>query len=115
METANVINVQRFCTGDGPGIRTTVFLKGCPLSCIWCHNPESQCPRPELLYQKEKCISCGRCAALCPSGAHRMETAGHTFDHALCAACGACAKACPAGALELSGRAMTAAMGGIWQ
>lgn len=107
-KTAAVMNVQRFCTDDGPGIRTTVFLKGCPMSCLWCHNPESQSPRPELLYQRDKCTECGRCAVVCRSGAHRMEGAAHHFDRTLCTACGACAAVCPAGAPSLSGRMMTA-------
>lgn len=108
MEKATVINVTRFCTEDGPGIRTTVFLKGCPLSCAWCHNPESQCPHIELLYQEQKCVGCAKCARVCPKGAHVFDQNGHKLDRALCVACGACAEKCPVEALSLSGEEMTA-------
>jgi len=64
-----VFDIEKFAVHDGPGIRTTVFLKGCPLRCLWCHNPESQEAEPEISFDPEKCIGCGRCAAVCPSGA----------------------------------------------
>jgi len=66
---AVVFNLQKFCVHDGPGIRTTLFFKGCPLQCIWCHNPESQAHTPELLFDPEKCTGCGRCADVCPQAA----------------------------------------------
>ena len=87
-----VFDIQRFSIHDGPGIRTAVFFKGCPLRCVWCHNPESQRPRPELLFFAHRCTGCGRCAAIC------------AFTHtAQCAACGKCAAACRFGAREISG------------
>lgn len=107
MEYANIINIARFCTDDGPGIRTTVFLKGCPLRCSWCHNPESQNTQPEILWDQKVCHSCGKCAAVCPEGAHSINNGIHSFEAALCAGCGACAKVCPTGALELSGKRLS--------
>ncbi len=65
-----VMNIQKFCLQDGPGIRTVVFLKGCNMRCRWCHNPESLEPEPELLFYEEKCISCGACGEMCPQGVH---------------------------------------------
>ena len=82
--TGTVFNIQRFCVNDGPGIRTTVFLKGCPLSCAWCHNPESKSPRPELFYDADKCVSCGRCVSLCPQKAHLMENGRHQLRRESC-------------------------------
>ena len=86
----NILNVQRFCTKDGPGIRTTVFLKGCPLSCLWCHNPESQSSARELMYNAEKCTHCLRCTSVCPHGCHTQKEGLHTLDRTACTACGAC-------------------------
>jgi pyruvate formate lyase activating enzyme len=98
----NILNVQRFCTHDGPGIRTTVFLKGCPLHCLWCHNPESQAPKREVLYNAEKCLDCRRCLALCQQNCHTLGEDHHQYDRAGCLACGACiSPLCPA--LELAG------------
>ncbi len=98
--TGIIFDIKRFAINDGPGIRTTVFLKGCPLSCLWCHNPESQRSGPELLFAPEKCAGCGRCAEACPAGC--VAPAG--FDRAGCTGCGRCAEVCPAGARELAGR-----------
>ncbi|WP_322200512.1 glycyl-radical enzyme activating protein [Acutalibacter intestini] len=106
--TGIVFDIQRFCVYDGPGIRTTVFLKGCNMRCAWCHNPESFSPQPQLLYRLEKCARCGACTA-CPQGAHQVGEAGHAFHREKCAVCGHCAGLCPNGALELSGREMDAA------
>ncbi len=93
MSTACIFDIQRFSLHDGPGIRTTVFFKGCSLSCLWCHNPESQSPAPELMLYKEKCTGCGACRAFC----------GKAFTDA-CTRCGACAIICPSGARERTGR-----------
>ncbi|MFH1571658.1 MAG: glycyl-radical enzyme activating protein [Gemmatimonadota bacterium] len=105
--TGRIFEVQRFCIDDGPGIRTTVFMKGCPLRCQWCHNPEGADPGPVLSFQPEKCIGCGYCVRACPNQAHQISAGGHTLVRARCAACGACAVECYAGALELVGRDAT--------
>lgn len=96
-----VFNIQKYSIHDGPGIRTTVFLKGCPLSCIWCHNPESQAFGPELMLYKKRCIGCGKCAEACKYGA--------LSDRSKCTSCGSCAEVCCSKARELAGRMMTAA------
>lgn len=107
MTSACVFEIEKFATKDGPGIRTTVFLKGCPLRCKWCHNPESWESRPQLLFNGEKCVRCGMCAATCMHGTHLVDAVRHDLDRAKCVACGACADACLAGALEICGREMT--------
>ena len=96
-----IFAVKHFEIHDGPGIRTTVFLKGCPLRCLWCHNPEGLRGEKQLAFFAEKCSSCGHCAGLC--AAHTIRGGEHVFDRARCAACGRCAKECPAGALALYG------------
>ena len=101
-----VANIQRFCMHDGPGIRTTVFLKGCPLHCAWCHNPETQSTHRQLLYYEKKCMGCGACEA-CPNQVHSFAP-GHQLSRSSCTACGECAQACPTGALELCGKEYTA-------
>ena len=106
--TLNVTEIQRFCMHDGPGVRTTVFLKGCPLHCAWCHNPETQAFKPELLFYPNKCIGCAACEAVCPSGVHTVSVGEkHLIDRAKCVACGECVKACPTTALELCGTSYT--------
>ena len=105
---ATIFNIQGFSIHDGPGIRTAVFLKGCPLHCLWCHNPESHSAHPEVFYNEEKCVTCGRCATACPMGAHSFDAGKHEFKRSLCTACGKCADACPTTALELVGKSMSA-------
>jgi pyruvate formate lyase activating enzyme len=100
-------NVQRFSTEDGPGIRTTVFFKGCPLRCAWCHNPEGLSPRPELMWYDVRCIGARDCLSACPERALELTPDGMRIDRTKCTACGACAEACPAGALEVIGREWT--------
>jgi glycyl-radical enzyme activating protein len=103
--TGIVFNVQRFCVHDGPGIRTAVFLKGCPLRCAWCHNPEGLSPRKQLMLDTAKCTHCGACAAVCER--HTVRGGVHTIDRASCAACGTCTKACPNDALAVAGKEMS--------
>lgn len=102
-----VFNIQRYSTHDGPGIRTTVFLKGCPLSCFWCQNPESQNSQPELLVREEKCTLCGRCIEVCPTGANKMVDGNLLVDRDLCTACGNCVIPCIPQGREIEGSAMT--------
>ena len=102
-----VTNIQRFSIHDGPGIRTTVFLKGCNLRCFWCHNPETWRPKPELQIFPDKCIGCGACIDACPEGAHAMVDGQKTFNRDLCVACGKCAETCYAEALVFTGDTMT--------
>lgn len=95
-----VTDIQHGCTHDGPGLRTTVFLKGCPLHCRWCHNPETQSAGKEVYYRPERCIGCMACADACPRGCHQEAAGVHLLDNAQCIQCTACADACPGSALE---------------
>ncbi|MBU2551104.1 MAG: glycyl-radical enzyme activating protein [Proteobacteria bacterium] len=101
-----IFSIQRFSLQDGPGIRTTVFLKGCPLRCLWCSNPESQRSEPELLFRIRNCQACGTCARVCPAGAVVFEDGAPRLDRDRCDLCLECVKACPGQALEVSGRRM---------
>lgn len=101
-----VTDIQKGCTHDGPGLRTTVFLKGCPLRCRWCHNPETQHRDPEFYYRPEKCIGCMACTQACPIGAHRQESDLHLLDTTVCIRCMKCTQVCPGGALEAVSRSM---------
>ena len=94
-----VTEIQRFCMHDGDGVRTVVFLKGCPLRCKWCHNPETQKAEQEMLYYSSKCIGCGACEIACSNGAHSFSD-HHHYDRTLCITCGKCAEACPTEAIS---------------
>jgi pyruvate formate lyase activating enzyme len=107
MNSGVVFNIQRFSIHDGPGIRTTAFLKGCPLRCFWCQNPESQSGRPEIILDRRKCTLCGACCTACQNGAVRLEEGGPVFDRSICRGCGRCAVVCPSEARRLSGKRMT--------
>ncbi len=105
--TGVVFSIERYALQDGPGIRTLVFLKGCPLHCRWCANPESQSITPEILYFQNRCASCGRCIEICPQGAIRIDDEyGLITDPDRCTLCGLCVDACYYGARELSGEEM---------
>jgi pyruvate formate lyase activating enzyme len=105
--TGVIFDIQRFSLHDGPGIRTVVFMKGCPLVCRWCSNPESQTPYPELLHSAGRCTGCGRCGGSCPAEAITIEDGVWTIDRARCDACGACAPVCLEQALRVAGRVYT--------
>jgi len=105
--TGVVFNVQRYSTEDGPGIRTTVFVKGCPMRCPWCHNPEGLRKQPELMWYDVRCIAARDCLAACPAGALTLTPEGMIIDRGLCDACGRCEDACPAAALEVIGKVRT--------
>jgi pyruvate formate lyase activating enzyme len=100
---ALILHLQRLSTEDGPGLRTTVFFKGCPLRCGWCHNPESLAPAPQVQWLENRCIDCGTCLPACPHGCLTKTAEGVIIDRARCEGCGTCAEACPAGAMELLG------------
>lgn len=102
-----IFDIQRFSVHDGPGIRTTVFFKGCPLKCIWCHNPESQTVSPSLAYYNNKCVGCGACVNACENECHSFDEKGHVIDRDKCTVCGKCQAACPFGALEVFGKRET--------
>ena len=101
-----ILNTKRFEIHDGPGMRTTLFLKGCPLRCKWCHNPESYTKTPQLAFYEHKCINCGICASVCSVTAHSIENGVHIFDREKCISCGKCADACPKEALMLFGKSV---------
>jgi len=106
-DTLRVTRIQKFCTHDGPGIRTVVFLKGCPLRCEWCHNPETQSAQNQLMYSEKLCIGCGACAEVCRNAVHGISEQGHCVDFSKCSACGVCAEVCPTGACEMAAHDMT--------
>jgi pyruvate formate lyase activating enzyme len=106
-ESGLVFNVQKYSLHDGPGIRTTVFLKGCPLCCAWCHNPESQSARPEIVVAENRCTACGECRCACPFGQVVAGNGPMPTDAAECTVCGQCAEACPTGARQRIGERKT--------
>lgn len=104
-----IFEIKHFAVHDGPGIRTTVFLKGCPLKCLWCHNPEGISAKKQLEFIRHKCTNCGRCAAVCPTKANALNAERqHIFDRKKCINCGKCVSACFSGALSLYGKEVTA-------
>ena len=103
-----IFNIQGYCIHDGPGIRTSVFLKGCPLRCFWCQNPESHSFYPELFFAEEKCTGCGNCVQVCPEKAICMHGKASQTDRRLCKSAGLCVDACPNGARAAIGRRATA-------
>lgn len=100
-------DIKRFAVHDGPGIRTTVFLKGCPLKCVWCHNPEAIGYKPQLAFYQNKCIGCMACVELCPEGAHQNDAGSHRFLRDRCVGCGTCESGCLGDALKFYGTAVT--------
>ena len=108
MTTGIIFNIQRYSIHDGPGIRTTVFLKGCPLNCWWCQNPESQLSGQEMIFWEDRCIGCGACSLNCPSGAIQMENKKPVTDKSKCNLCGECSRICPTQAREMIGKKLTA-------
>ena len=104
-----LLDTKRFAVHDGPGIRTAFFTKGCPLRCLWCHNPESTISRPQMGCYSDLCRHCGTCVEHCPSGAQSMEFGEHRFQVQLCHVCGKCESLCPGGAMKRYGRKTTVA------
>lgn len=109
MDTINgiLLDPKRFAIHDGPGIRTTFFFKGCPLKCLWCHNPESISPKIQLGYYEHKCISCGDCEDVCETNSHVFTDGKHSFTSEHCTACGKCEEICPGKALKIYGKKMS--------
>lgn len=107
MNKAIISDIKRFAVHDGDGIRTTVFFKGCPLKCVWCHNPEGISFERQLGYYRNKCINCGECVSDCPNNAHKMVDNKHFFERNLCIGCGKCVDKCLGSALVLYGKEIT--------
>jgi pyruvate formate lyase activating enzyme len=103
-----IFNIQTYSIHDGPGIRTTVFIKGCPLKCVWCQNPESQSATPQLFFNSEACVGCGKCLQVCPEGAIRLDEGKSWTNRDICRGAGKCAKVCPNEARNIAGRYVTA-------
>ena len=105
-QTGIIFDIKKYAINDGPGIRTAVFFQGCPLSCWWCHNPESQPRKPALMYRANRCVLCGECATVCPQSGIKINGSALT-DRSKCDVCGTCAETCYYGAREVSGREVT--------
>ncbi|GAM55139.1 pyruvate formate-lyase activating enzyme [Vibrio ishigakensis] len=103
-----IFDIQKFSVNDGPGVRTTVFLKGCQMKCVWCHNPESLSVQKQLSFSEQKCTSCKSCVEVCPNDVHSFDANGrHLVDFNACDACGKCVDACLHGALKIYGKTMS--------
>ncbi len=102
--TGIIFDIKKFSIHDGPGIRTTIFLKGCPLQCAWCHNPEGISPNPEIHLWEQRCIACGECAEICPNSAVTFQDGLRLWDREICTRCGRCADICPAETVQLIGK-----------
>jgi pyruvate formate lyase activating enzyme len=107
MKNGIVFDVKKYAIHDGPGIRTTVFLKGCPLRCLWCQNPEGQDPKPELVVRKSRCIGCGECSKGCSRGAISLVAQHVSIDRRNCVLCNRCSQVCPSDALSIAGKQMS--------
>jgi len=105
-DTAYIADIRRLTVHDGPGIRDTVFVKGCPLRCLWCHNPESISPLPQILFHQKLCVNCGECASVCKNQVHFIENGKHGLERTNCTVCGFCTDTCLTGALTLCGTEM---------
>lgn len=106
--TGIIFDIKKYAIHDGPGIRTTVFLKGCPLRCRWCHNPESWLPTPELMFRRTRCVGCGRCIESCPQRAISPAPQSPITNPDRCSQCGVCIEVCPQNAREIAGRLVSA-------